>query len=398
MRLFIESGKASEIFYNGKFYRTGTEIEVPFSEGLRLAKTFNLRIPSDKVAYNPVIFKDDREVAMLADIDTTSGWGNVGLNLIKYSSPYISTTQFGRLLNISDGVVLSASKKEINPSAGLIIHEQPKEEWLSLPFERKIAIVPFETTRIPPSWVHRINSCHALIVPCRQNVDMMKDSGVTIPIEVVHWGVDTKKFYKIERNNDRPFTFGIMGSLTKRKGIDTLIDAFFRAFPNEKDVRLICKTSNSFFLWGRKDRRMKIDMTPSTNEELIDGFFREIDCFVWPSHGEGFGLPPLEAMATGVPVIATGWSGMADYMIPEVGWTIDYTMDDAKDFTEGVYKEPCGQWAIPKINHLMQLMRHAYENQDEVRQKGAMAAEYVKNEWGWENKIDMYKEALEKHL
>ena len=90
-----------------------------------------------------------------------------------------------------------------------------------------------------------------------------------------------------------------MGAMSKRKGIDILVDAFFKAFPIEQDVRLLCKTSHNYFIWGVKDKRMKIDMTPVTHEELMNNFFKEIDCFVFPTRGEGFGLPMLEQWRQG---------------------------------------------------------------------------------------------------
>lgn len=399
MKIILEDGNASEIYYNGKYYKTRKEIEVSLSEGLRLQRTFRMKILNpEKGVYDPSIFYLKKEVAMVADIDTISGWGNVGLNLIKYSSVEVDTVLIGKLARVDESTVVAAANREVLSSMGVVIHEQPKEEWLNFPFRCKIAVVPFETTRVPQSWVHRINACTAIIVPCKQNVEMMRDSGVNIPIEIVHWGVDPDRFYKIDRPKRDIFTFGIMGSLTKRKGIDILVDAFLKAFPNEKDVRLLCKTSNSFFLWAVKDKRLVIDMTPVSHEELMGQFFQQIDCFVWPSHGEGFGLPPLEAMATGVPVIATGWSGMEDYMTPEVGWKINYTMEEAVDFNKNVYKEDCGNWAKPDSKHLIELMRYAYEHREEVKKKGDYAAEYVKNEWTWDKKINMYLDVLKKYL
>ena len=84
-----------------------------------------------------------------------------------------------------------------------------------------------------------------------------------------------------------------------------------------------------------------------------------------------------------------------------MGWTIDYTMDEAREFSDpstGVYKEPCGQWAIPDIDHLVALMRWAYEHRDEVRQKGEAAAAYVRAQWTWPSQIGLFEDALNKHL
>merc|ERR1719397_2225664 len=46
----------------------------------------------------------------------------------------------------------------------------------------------------------------------------------------------------------------------------------------------------------------------------MPGIYKSADCFVLPSRGECWGRPHVEAMAMGVPVIATNWSGPQEYM------------------------------------------------------------------------------------
>jgi glycosyltransferase involved in cell wall biosynthesis len=46
----------------------------------------------------------------------------------------------------------------------------------------------------------------------------------------------------------------------------------------------------------------------------IPRLYAAVDCFVLPTRGEGWGLPIFEAMAMGLPVIATNWSGQVDFM------------------------------------------------------------------------------------
>jgi glycosyltransferase involved in cell wall biosynthesis len=54
-------------------------------------------------------------------------------------------------------------------------------------------------------------------------------------------------------------------------------------------------------------------MTGALTPEELDAVFRAADAFVYPSLYEGFGLPVLEAMARGVPTIASSTSS-----VPEV--------------------------------------------------------------------------------
>ncbi len=398
MKIKINNNKASFLFFNGESYETNKEIEVDFAIALRLSRISDVSFFAESAPYNPALFKDDKRFVFVSEIDTVSGWGNVSLNLIKYSMPPYNISQIGKLLNVQDHKVLESSKNPIDAGMAAIFHEQPKSSWLTSPFQKKIAIVPFETTIIPSSWIGRINACSALFVPCKQNMDAFRESGVTIPIELIHWGIDPEKFYELERPERDVFTFGTMGALSKRKGTDILLAAFQQAFPVEKDVRLICKTSYHGFMGAVKDPRIQIDMTPVPHDELMQNFFKPVDCFVFPTRGEGFGLTPLEAMATGIPAIVTGWSGPVEYMNNEVGWLINYNIDPAKEFTDNVYREDCGKWATPSLDHLVHLMRHAYNNRAEVRAKGKAAAEHVRKNWLWEQKIKMFHEQLEKYL
>lgn len=399
MEITIPPSKGREILFEGVWYPVGKPIEVEFSIAMRMHRTLFASIPYQKFVYDPALWSEKKEATFIADVDSTSGWGNVGLNLLKYTDAKFSL--MGRVNQVSDPRVNAALNRPVQAGSAAIWHEQPKSEWILSPFAKNVAIVPFETTLVPPSWVPRLNSFDAVFVPCEQNKQMMIDSGVTVPIEVIHWGVDTKKFFEIPRKEDNVFTFGTMGALSIRKGTPILVEAFERAFPTEKDVRLICKTSNRGYPFMTKDKRVEVQIGPVSHEELMGDFFTRTDCFVFPTLGEGFGLTPIEAMATGIPAIVTGWSGPVEYMNPEVGWTIDFDMDEAKAFSnmkDGVYKEPCGDWAIPRIDNLVQLMQYAYQHQDEVKAKGKYAAQYVRENWTWDAQIHLFEEALNKHL
>ena len=398
MKVKINNTRVREIFMADKWYTTQHEIDISLGEALRLARMpQDIEFFNNNEPYDPKWFKENKAFAFMADVDNVSGWGNVGINLIKYSKDY-NISIIGRAINVNEPEITEATNRPIEASMGVVIHEQPKEQWLHSQFERKIAIVPFETTVIPHSWIARINSCKALIVPCKQNIEAFSNSGVTVPIELVHWGVDKEKYPYLTRTQDRPFTFGIMGALSIRKGIDVLIKAFTMAFPSEQNVRLICKTSNNNFVWATKDTRIKIDMTAVPHQELLHNFFKRIDCFVFPTRGEGWGLPITEAMSTGVPAIATNWSGPVEFLDPKDSYLLDYSMTPAVDFSNNVYKENCGEWAEPNVKQLAQILRHCYENRDEVREKGRLASERIHRDFTWERTANMFRNSLEKHL
>lgn len=398
-----DSIKSKELLspYDGKWYKKGTEYEVGFSLAMRMRMDgdFVVDFPYQSNPYDSSLWRDRKAFTLLSAVDPYSGWGNVGNAFVKYS-PNMEIALVGSAFGVDNSVTATALHRPVEPGSAGVWHNQPKSEWLLTPFSRNIAITPFETTQIPSSWVARLNFMNAVFVPCAQNVGMMRDSGVTSPIEIIHWGVDTDKFHPIQRKTERPFTFGHMGALSIRKGTDILVEAFCAAFPKKiKDVRLICKTSNRGYPFAVPgEDRIKIQMGEVSYSDLMDRFFSEINVGVFPTRGEGWGMPLTESMATGIPIIATGWSGPMEFMDPNDGWLLDYTMEEATVFTKTVYGEECGQWAKPSFDHLVYLLRYCYEHQDEVKEKGKKAGERMLRDFTWQNKIKMFHDALARHL
>ena len=399
--VIVHHKKASEIYWNNVNIPTNREVSLSLTDALRLSRIFNVEIVKVvRKNYDPSLWREKGIFGFTGDADTKSGFGNCSYNLISYSTMCGCDVRWnGRGIEVPE--LKRFSNTEIIPEMAMVWHEQPNAKWTNTIFEKNIAVVPFETTKIPECWIDKINAFDALFVPCEHNVQMMIDSGIKIPIELIHWGVDEKKFYPLEREEKGgKFTFGTMGALTTRKGTDILVDAFMEAFPIKKypDVELLCKTSSSMYPFAVRDSRVKVHMLAVDHLDLINNFFKKVDCFVFPTRGEGAGLPVVEALATGLPVIATGWSGILDYMPEEAGWFLNYKLVPAKEFSEKVYGSDCGYWAEPDKNHLIELMRYCYTHRDEAKRRGEIGAQWIKDNRLWKDTIFEFLVALNKHL
>ena len=65
--------------------------------------------------------------------------------------------------------------------------------------------------------------------------------------------------------------------------------------------------------WGmRIEREEGLEITGYVTRERLRDLYRRARVFVYPSHYEGFGLPPLEAMASGTPVITSNQSSLPE--------------------------------------------------------------------------------------
>ena len=125
-------------------------------------------------------------------------------------------------------------------------------------------------------------------------------------IEIVPNGVDD--FFAPGDDGEEDYIL-FTGTLEPRKGIEDLIDAW-RALPRPRPRLVLCGGIG----WGtRIEEEPGLELTGYVSRERLRELYRRALVFVYPSHHEGFGIPPLEAMACGAPVIATRTGAIPDY-------------------------------------------------------------------------------------
>jgi glycosyltransferase involved in cell wall biosynthesis len=110
-----------------------------------------------------------------------------------------------------------------------------------------------------------------------------------------------------------------VGALNARKNLETALGAFavLRSKGIEHELVVVgppsWKSKGIFEQAGRLGIEGHVHFTGFVDDEDLPAVYSGADCFVYPSLYEGFGLPPLEAMACGTPVVASDTSS-----IPEV--------------------------------------------------------------------------------
>jgi glycosyltransferase involved in cell wall biosynthesis len=112
---------------------------------------------------------------------------------------------------------------------------------------------------------------------------------------------------RLEAASIRTPYFLSVGNITRRKNLPVLLDAF-QAIRSRTEARLVIAGALEFGgaeILGRLNGTEGVSYLGRIDEELLAALYRRALGFVYPSEDEGFGLPLLEAMAAGTPVITT---------------------------------------------------------------------------------------------
>ena len=140
-------------------------------------------------------------------------------------------------------------------------------------------------------------------------------------VEIIHNIVPDYMFVKNNRikSNDEEFCFISVGNLKKSKAFDLTIKAFSHVVKNNKNVKLIIVGSGSEEMYLKEltakcNIEDKVEFAGTISNRKLPELLTRCDCFVLPSKFETFGVVYIEAMACGLPVIATKCGGPEEFI------------------------------------------------------------------------------------
>src|SRR3989344_2420771 len=167
--------------------------------------------------------------------------------------------------------------------------------------------------------------------------DFGRSMGFNGPLEVVPNGVDTKRFINapavdVGKKEGEKWLI-LTGRLVQKNGIDTIIKSLTimksnvhaLLLGNGRDKSVLESLTRKYHLQNR------VHFLPYVHIEQVPSYLHACDIFVRPSRSEGMGNSFVEAMAAGLPVIATQEGGIADFLFdakknpdkPTTGWAVD---------------------------------------------------------------------------
>lgn len=289
------------------------------------------------------------------------------------------------------------------------------ESFMDVRATFKVGISLCESTKVRESYLGACNSMDAILTFSEFCRGVQKNSGYDVPINVINPGVEKSFINLVHRPKTDKFRFLTVGVCQGRKDTHRLVEAFCEAFPKGRkvppdcgenfpyscdDVELVVKSNNFGELdWianGGFDKRANVRAIftgPSekasranyTTQEMFD-LYASCNCLVHPSHGEGIGMPILEAAATGMPVIFTNWSSPVEYLGQAESYPCDLSPYPGTTFTKAYEGAPGdnGVWANIHVGHMKFLMQHVIRNWPEAAAKGEKAHKKIADNYNWE--------------
>jgi hypothetical protein len=261
--------------------------------------------------------------------------------------------------NKDNGLISKIMERTVNPDyrADVSIQLQLPNEWDPNLCKTNIGITAaVETDIANPSWVSNCNKMSCIVVPSKHSLQSLQNSAelqtpsYIIPESFPEEILTSKK--EIDLSNIKTsFNFLLFGQMTgnnpynDRKNLLFTIKWICETFSKDEDVGIVIKTNagrntkidknivlrnlEALLKEVRKTQFPKFYLLHGDmNDEDVSALYKhpKIKALVSLTRGEGYGLPLLEAAASGLPVIATGWSGHMDFMNHTKFINVDYEL------------------------------------------------------------------------
>lgn len=231
---------------------------------------------------------------------------------------------------------------------------QDHEIFDNLPVERAKATYKSPLHKIVVSeWLH----------------DLMKGEYGDDNNDLVLNSVDFNKFIYTDRKKSLRTTVGFLYTQAPRKAVDLAIDCLIKAREINPGLRVLSFGSQ------KPDKRLPlpswVEFQHQPSQDRIPGIYASCDAWLFTSHTEGFGLPIIEAMACGTPVIGTSAGAAPQYINNQTGVLVESTPEA---FVE-------------------QIIRFSEMNEEEWLQKSTNARQRVSG-YTWHDASLLFENAL----
>lgn len=308
---------------------------------------------------------------------------------------------------------------DYDESAEIALSITPADFFKPVPGKLNVLFTMWESLDIPNNYLQRICRADVLIVPCRFCHDLFRPH-FKGPIYICQEGIDPEKYPFFQRQapaQGEKFRILWVGAANPRKGYPVMIE-LANALDKFQNIEIYLKTTTASQdrknfvtkLWQQRRtikaedpklyRQMLVDAKhPDVAEkvlrmgkhanivwdsrklpvDILVALYNSAHLFVFPTFGEGWGLTLCEAMATGLPCVATAVTGCKDFFDSYVGYPINY------DVRESEFRnyQIISRIFCPSANDTLKQILNAISNYKEALQKGKKASQRIHGRFTW---------------
>lgn len=202
-------------------------------------------------------------------------------------------------------VIIATHTPTIVPVCLATLGSRSRRAWLYMDYAEMFQGRPIEhwLLRHAPRWFDRLLTLSESSRAAAQRAGARKAT-------VIGLGLTDEEFFKPQTHvpNAHPVAM-YLGDARPRKGLADFLAAAEIAQRRITDLHLLIVTKDQAPI----ETAVPFEQIVKPDRSELPNLYRRADVFVSTSWGEGFGLPPLEAMACGIPVVLTDSGGVRDF-------------------------------------------------------------------------------------
>jgi len=252
----------------------------------------------------------------------------------------------------------------------------------------KVGYTAWESTELQKGWQDKLDIIDELWVPnkfCKDVFSNFFDKPITVFPHGIDGVFETKK-----REYNGVVKFLHIGHPGLRKNVHDTIEAFLDLYKGRKDVTLTIKAYENCIVPGLNEPNINVIAETVNYSEMVK-ILHDHHVLFYPSWGEGFGLIPLQALATGMPVVVTkGWCDY-DYFVPDLIIESELRLNPWQNIHPGkMFK--------PDYDDIKAKMLYCEENIEMLLDRHFETAKIVHNDWSWEKVVTNHFSDFESRL